>query len=280
MAMMLAAAAALALFDAAAAAVASCPANCSLAGACQPDGRCLCDAPFTGPSCQQLEQLPAAPVPAFAAPKGSTTWGGSAIQSDRNRSDFFLFASLSRNTSIAGYQASSVIVTARSSGPAGPYSMVDPEAGPYTLGPRGGFWDGAWLQNPVVTRLSKSRGFLLFYAASSHSSHHWAAGASSIGVAFATELTGPWLRPGAPVLQPLPAPHWEDGGIVNPAVFVDPADDSILLAYRGTDDNGIAFASAPSWNGTYTRLFSGQRIFGESHRSHFTRKRHPHSSYP
>jgi hypothetical protein len=257
------AAVALALFAAVAAAVTACPANCSLAGACHPDGHCLCDAPFTGPSCQQLEQLPAAVEPAFVAPKGSTTWGGSAIQNDRNRSEFFLFASLSRNTTIAGYQASSVIVTARSSSPAGPYSMVDPEAGPYTLGPRqGGFWDGAWLQNPVVTRLTKSRGFLLFYAAGSHSSHHWAVGASSIGVAFATELTGPWLRPSAPVLQPLPAPHWEDGGIANPAVFVDPADDSILLAYRGTDDNGIAFASAPSWNGTYTRLFSGQRIFG------------------
>jgi hypothetical protein len=173
-----------------------------------------------------------------------------------------MFASLSRNTTINGYQASSVIVTTRSSHPAGPYSMVDPEPGPWTLGPRPGFWDGAWLQNPVVTRLTKSRGFLLFYAAGSKPSHHWAEGGASIGVAFATELTGPWLRPSAPVLQPLPAPHWEDGGIVNPAVYVDPADDSILLGYRGTADNGIAFASAPSWNGTYTRLFSGKRIFG------------------
>jgi hypothetical protein len=34
-----------------------------------------------------------------------------------------------------------------------------------------------------------------------------------------------------------------------------------LLAYRGTDDNGIAFASAPAWNGTYSRLFTGKRIF-------------------
>ena len=222
---------ALALF--AAVTAAGCPANCSLAGTCEPDGRCRCDAPFTGPSCQQLEQLPAAPAPAFVAPKGSTTWGGTAIQSDRNRSDFFMFASLSRNTTVVGYQRpghSSVIVTARSGNPAGPYSMLDPEAGPYTLGPRdGGFWDGAWLQNPVVTRLTKSRGFLLFYAAGSKNSQHWAAGDSAIGVAFATELTGPWLRPSAPVLQPLPAPHWENGGIVNPAVFVDPRDDSILL---------------------------------------------------
>ena len=66
----LAVVAALALSTAAAAA-AGCPANCSLAGACQPNGRCLCDAPFTGPSCQQLEQLPAAAEPAFVAPKGS-----------------------------------------------------------------------------------------------------------------------------------------------------------------------------------------------------------------
>ena len=63
------------------------------------------------------------------------------------------------------------------------------------------------------------------------------------------------LRPDRPVLIPLPAPHWEDGGIANPAVYVDPADDSILLAYRGTDDDGIAFAAAPAWNATFTRLF-------------------------
>ena len=73
-------------------------------------------------------------------------------------------------------------------------------------------------------------------------------------------MDGPWLRPSAPVLQPLPKPNWEDGGIANPAVYVDPADDSILLAYRGVDDNGVAFASAPAWNSTYTRLFGGQRI--------------------
>jgi hypothetical protein len=30
---------------------------------------------------------------------------------------------------------------------------------------------------------------------------------------------------------------------------------------KGTDDNGIAFASASAWNGSYTRLFSGERIF-------------------
>ena len=44
-------------------------------------------------------------------------------------------------------------------------------------------------------------------------------------------------------------------------VIVDPADDSIVLAYRGTNDDGIAFARAPAWNGTYTRMFGGARIF-------------------
>jgi hypothetical protein len=40
------------------------------------------------------------------------------------------------------------------------------EGGPYTLGPRDdGYWDGVWMQNPVVVRLTRSRGYLLYYAA-------------------------------------------------------------------------------------------------------------------
>lgn len=173
-------------------ATAACIHNCSYAGVCAADGTCNCDAPFTGAACQQLDQIPATGVPAFRAPRGSTTWGGSPIQSDDNRSEYFLFASLSRNTTIYGYAQSSVIVTARSSQPAGPYTMTDPESGPYTLGPRDGYWDGVWSQNPVVTRLHRSRGYLLFYAAGNQSGHHWDVGSSSIGVAFATNLAGPW----------------------------------------------------------------------------------------
>jgi hypothetical protein len=96
-----------------------CPFNCSYAGECQPDGSCRCDAPFTGAACQQLDQLPgAADAPAFKAPRGSTTWGGSPMQSDDgNRSEYFLFASLTRNSTIYGYAHSSVIVTATSSNP-------------------------------------------------------------------------------------------------------------------------------------------------------------------
>ena len=141
-----------------------CPSNCSFAGECV-GGACRCDAPFTGAACQQLEQLPGTGTPAFRAPRGSTTWGGSPIQSDDNRSEYFMYAALSRNSTIVGYGHSGVIVTARSSSPAGPYTMVDPEGGPYTLGARdNGYWDGVWVQNPIVVRLHRSRGYLLFYA--------------------------------------------------------------------------------------------------------------------
>ena len=70
------------------------------------------------------------------------------------------------------------------------------------------------------------------------------------------------VRPATPVLKPsdTPGSQWEAGGIANPAVFVRD-DNSILLAYRGKNDDGIAFATAPSWNGTYTRMFGGQRLF-------------------
>lgn len=57
------------------AAAAACPANCSLAGDCSAAGVCACDAPFTGPACERLEQLPSGGAKAFVAPAGSTTWG-------------------------------------------------------------------------------------------------------------------------------------------------------------------------------------------------------------
>ena len=243
---------------------APCPANCSLAGDCGADGTCTCDAPWAGQACERLDQLPRdGTAKAFVAPRGSTTWGGTAMQSDDDRSEYYLFASLSRNTTIYGFSTSSVIVSAKSSSPTGPYAMLDPEAGPYTLGPRepSRWWDGVWVQNPVAARLHQSRGYLLFYAGGNDTDKHWSIGNASIGVAFATSLSGPWQRPDSPVIQPLPSPHWEAGGIANPAVVVDRHDDSILLAYRGTTDNGIAFLKADSWNGTYRRLFSGKRVF-------------------
>jgi hypothetical protein len=207
-----------------------CPSNCSLAGICAPNGACTCDAPFTGAACDRLDQLPASSAAAFKAPQGSTTWGGSPIQSDDNRGVYYMFTALSRNTTIDHYSTSGVIITTRSTSPTGPYTMVDAEAGPYTIGPRAHpYWDATWAQNPVVARLHRSRGYLLFYAAGNDTKQSWASGQCSIGVAFATDLAGPWLRPSNPVLQPQAAPHWEDGGISNPAVYVDPRDDSILL---------------------------------------------------
>ena len=117
--------------------------------------------------------------------------GGSAIQSDDNRSEYYLFASLSRNTTIYNFAHSSVIVAAKSTSPTAPYTMLTPEAGPYPLGPRAAtFWDGVWTQNPVIVRLRRSRGYLLFYAGGNDPGKHWSIGTASIGVAFASSLNG------------------------------------------------------------------------------------------
>lgn len=172
-----------------------------------------------------------------------------------------MYASLTRNHTIGYFHKYGVIVTAKSDSPAGPYVMVDPLGGPYTLGPRNlSFFDGAFVQNPVVARLRNGSGYLLFYAGGNDPRIMWSMGPGSIGVAFTKTLEEPWQRPDKPVLEPLELPHWEAGGICNPAVYVR-EDNSILLSYRGVNGDGMAFASAPSWQGPYTRLYGGGRLF-------------------
>ena len=49
----------------------------------------------------------------------------------------------------------------------------------------------------------------------------------------------------------------------NPAAYVHD-DNSVTLAYRGYwDNNGVAFAWAPSWHGPFKRLYGGSGLFAE-----------------
>ena len=94
--------------------------DCSAAGACVQQN-CRCDPGFDGPTCARLAFKP---VPsaghAFRPGRGFTTWGGSPIQAD-NRSMYYLFASVNFHGTLATWWNTSVIVTATSTSPAGPY---------------------------------------------------------------------------------------------------------------------------------------------------------------
>lgn len=69
---------------------------------------------------------------------------------------------------------------------------------------------------------------------------------------------------GQPVLAPYTSPEsWEAGAVCNPAAYVHD-DNSVTLGYRGYwDNNGVAFAWAPSWRGPFRRLYGGSGLFAE-----------------
>ena len=87
---------------------------------------------------------------------------------------------------------------------------------------------------------------------------------SAIMAAFSTSLDGPWEIPAQPALVPFSsAESWEAGAVCNPAAYVHD-DNSVTLAYRGYwDNNGVAFAWAPSWKGPFQRLYGGSGLFAE-----------------
>ena len=51
--------------------------------------------------------------------------------------------------------------------------------------------------------------------------------------------------------------------VANPAVVVLP-NGSLLMAYRGLDDNGIGMAISESWDGPFLRLNGGEAVIGKA----------------
>ena len=247
--------------------------DCSLAGSCGSDGLCLCDSGWQGPTCAMVAFDRAPSVGhAFRPGHGFTTWGGSPIQAD-NHSMYYLFASVNVHGTLSSWWNTSVIVTATSTSAAGPYQW---DRKTVTIGPQiDGHvrpskhidthrWDSVAVQNPVVVRLKKGAGFVLYYAGSNLTTPHYGMNNSAIMGAFATSLDGPWENSEHPVLVPFTSPEsWEAGSVCNPAAHVHD-DNSVTLAYRGYwDNNGVAFAWAPSWRGPFRRLYGGSGLFAE-----------------
>ena len=194
--------------------------------------------------------------------------GGSPIQAD-NKSMYYLFASVNFKGTLADWWNTSVIVTATSTSPAGPYAW---DRRSITIGPahksnRNGDaedmnatrehhpfkWDTKAVQNPVVVRLKHGEGFVIYFAGSNLTTPHYGMNNSAIMAAHSKSLDGPWDIRSEPVLLPYTSTEsWEAGAVCNPAAYVH-EDNSVTLAYRGYwDNNGVAFAWAPSWSGQCT----------------------------
>ena len=231
--------------------------DCSLGGSCGADRRCVCDPGWEGPTCARVAFKSAPSIGhAFRPGPGFTTWGGSPIQAD-NQSMYYLFASVQINGTLATYPNTSVIVTAVSSSPAGPYHW---DRKTITIQARrpAGVRDQRAVTNPVVVRLRGGAGFVLFYVEqrSNSTDPYGTTGYSVIMAAFSASLDGPWeVRE---VLKPSTSPESSDNNVVcNPAAYVHP-DNSITLAYRWYwENNGVGFAWAPSWRGSFQRLYGG-----------------------
>ena len=161
--------------------------DCSLGGSCGAERRCKCDPGWQGPTCAEVAFGSAPSVGhAFRPGPGFTTWGGSPIQAD-NRSMYYLFASVQVNGTLATYPNTSVIVTAVSSSPAGPYHW---DRVTVTIKARRppGVWDQRAVTNPVVVRLRRGAGFVLYYVEqhSNTSDPYGTTGYSAIKAAFST----------------------------------------------------------------------------------------------
>ena len=241
--------------------------DCSLAGACV-QGRCICRAPFTGPTCTLLATA-RSPVPGLGGylNQSAWSWGGSPI---RGRDDgmFHLFASqLTNGCGLLHYQTNSEVVHLVSRAAAGPYTFRD-----VALARRGpGHWDSGTVHGPTIRYDPSRREYVLFYMSTNFSGPSpvcfgnrsyppiMVSHSRRIGVAWSKSLDGPWQRADAPILTPSEeAGAWDAADVSNPAPAI--ADDgSVLLAYRAGGDHvavggGIGIAGAPSYRGPYTRL--------------------------
>jgi len=238
-------------------------ADCALAGRCDStSGLCHCVPPFAGVGCAQLSLRPMRYPAAFSL-RHDWTWGGSVIQGDGDGRYHMFVMHLANHCGIQCYQSNGQVlhvVTEPGAGPEGPYSLRA-----LALGPRPGFWDGDTISEPHIQRHPDGT-YLLFYMGlnDTHSAFNCTLGDTRcmgiggkrmIGVAFSKSLDGPWERLDKAIVGPGPAGQCDDHDVSNPAVVIH-SNGSVLIGYKGENHGRpgcIAFATAPTWRGPYTR---------------------------
>jgi hypothetical protein len=93
--------------------------GCSLNGACS-QGHCVCYPPWSGPTCGELDRLPATPKPAFGSDPNISSWGGNAVQDDDGVWHLFV-ANMANGCGMRRWTSNSFVTHAVSSTPVGPY---------------------------------------------------------------------------------------------------------------------------------------------------------------
>jgi hypothetical protein len=190
---------------------------------------------------------------------GWWVWCGSVARGDDGRYHCFASRWPADLPFFHGYLAASEVIRAVSDRPEGPYAFAE-----VVLPPRGpGHWDGRMTHNPFILR-HRDR-WLLFYIGCTwdgpmptceemHALRALNDGPNGrifpwyrsirIGMAQASSLCGPWIRPEHPTFDVDPA-GWDANVVTNPSPCVAP-DGRILLYYRaGAAKLGLAIAEHP-----------------------------------
>jgi hypothetical protein len=211
-----------------------------------------------------IDRIRPAPVAGGFSDPDHWIWCGSAIRGGDGR--YHLFASMwTRAVPFSpNWLTNSRVVRAVADTATGPYDYVED-----VLPPRGAeHWDGLMTHNPTIHRCPRTGTYLLYYTGSTFSgtvptdgpptdAQRLEARANQrIGLAVADDVSGPWRRANAGILQPR-AGRWDALMTTNPAPCLA-EDGSVLLAYKSctTQDDPIQYgvAGAAAFDGAYERL--------------------------
>lgn len=143
--------------------------------------------------------------------EGYYVWGCSPVTGPDGKFHVF-FSRWDAKKGMGGWIKGSEIAHAVADDASGPYENIET-----ILAPRGeGFWDGTTCHNPHIRFVDGI--YCLFYMGNSNGQTN----TKRIGLATANSLSGPWQRPGQPLLEAGPEGAWDDHCTSNPAFLKHP----------------------------------------------------------
>ncbi|CAK0824076.1 unnamed protein product [Prorocentrum cordatum] len=242
--------------------------SCSSSEDCEYNGACIssvchCAPQWQGPSCGELNLLPAPRKGGLHLPNQST-WGGSVIRDPHRESLYHMFASRIAGTGcdIRAWSPNSEIVRATSTNPLGPFRVVETVLHSFAHGPTihqtsdgyllfhigCGRLHGRALQNCSRSGEAELMAAEASVRAKMSSDVQEPCNSDWIAVSHAPSLEGPWNQVG-PLVD---ASNWTwfGRGVTNPAPLVY-ANGSVLLLYRGHRPEKLGASLAPRWDGVY-----------------------------
>eukprot|EP00039_Didymoeca_costata_P033068 m.40577 g.40577 ORF g.40577 m.40577 type:complete len:362 (+) comp9681_c0_seq1:64-1149(+) len=167
--------------------------NCSLNGVCN-TGNCVCDHPWTGPSCATLKMGLAKPGGMYGYSPNVSSWGGSVIR-DGNGT-YHLYVAEMKQGGLKGWGHFSECTHAVSTSLDGPYKKHDEAISP-------------WCHNPAPIMDPKTGKYLLFHIGTGPKEVDDGSGFMH----YSSSPTGPWTpAPVSPGSCNNPAPAFHPNG--------------------------------------------------------------------